>query len=49
MGGRDAEQGSECGMPGAPAVKSEDEFIEVGLEVLAARPVTAPERLEKIR
>src|SRR5690242_16118368 len=38
MGGGDAEQGSECGMPGAPAVEAEDEFIEVGLEV-AAQPV----------
>jgi len=35
----DAEQGSECGMPGAPAVEPEDEFIEVGLEMLAAQPV----------
>ena len=26
-------------MPGAPAVEAEDEFIEVGLEVLAAQPV----------
>ena len=29
-------------MPGAPAVKAEDEFIEVGLEVLAAEPVQGP-------
>src|SRR6201993_2555219 len=35
----DAEQGAECGMPGAPAVEAEDELIEVGLEVLAAQPV----------
>jgi hypothetical protein len=35
----DAQQGSERGMPGAPAVDAEDEFIEVGLEVLAALPV----------
>src|SRR5467141_626866 len=26
-------------MPGAPAVEAEDEFIEIGLEVLAAQPV----------
>src|SRR6201987_5768537 len=26
-------------MPGSPTVKAEDEFIEVGLEVLAAQPV----------
>ena len=39
MRGGDAEEGSECGMPGAPAVEAEDEFIEVGLEVLAAQPV----------
>jgi hypothetical protein len=37
--GGDAEEGSECGMPGSPTVKAEDEFIEVGLEVLAAQPV----------
>jgi hypothetical protein len=39
VGGGDAEQGSECGMPGAPAVEAEDEFIEVALEVLTAQPV----------
>ena len=39
MRGGDPEEGSECGMPAAPAVKAEDEFIEVGLEVLAAQPV----------
>ena len=39
MRGGDAEEGSECGMPGAPAVEAEDEFIEIGLEVLAAQPV----------
>ena len=37
--GPKAEQGSECRMPGAPAVEAEDEFIEVALEVLAAQPV----------
>jgi hypothetical protein len=26
-------------MPGAPAVEAEDEFVEVGLEVLAGQPV----------
>ena len=39
MPGGDAEQGSECGMPGAPAVEAENELIEVGLEVLASQPV----------
>ena len=39
MLGGDAEEGSECGMSGAPAVEAEDEFIEIGLEVLAAQPV----------
>jgi hypothetical protein len=37
--GGDAEQGSECGVPGAPAVEGEDKFIEVRFEVLAAQPV----------
>jgi hypothetical protein len=37
--GGDAEQGSECGVPGASSVEAEDEFIEVGLEVLATQPV----------
>lgn len=40
----DAEEGSECRMPGSPAVEAEDEFVKVGLEVpefvpLAAQPV----------
>ena len=35
----DAEQGAECCMSGAPTVEAEDEFIEVGLEMLAAQPV----------
>src|ERR1700747_689350 len=35
----ESEQGSECCMPGASTVEAEDEFIEVGLEVLAAQPV----------
>ena len=39
MADGDAEQRSECGMPGAPAVEAKDEFIEVGLEVIAAQPV----------
>ena len=39
MGSCDAEQGSECGVPGSPTVEAKDEFIEVGLEVLAAQPV----------
>ena len=61
MPGGDAEQGSECGVPGAPAVEAENEFIEVGLEVLAPQPVIDAQgpdprlrggrllRLEKIR
>ena len=39
MRGGDAEQGSECGVSGAPAVEAKNEFIEVGLEVFAAQPV----------
>ena len=39
MRGGDAEEGSECGVPGAPAVEAEDEFIEIGLHVPAAQPV----------
>src|SRR3979409_151111 len=39
VGGGDAGPGSECGVPGAPSVEAENEFIEVGLEVLAAQPV----------
>src|SRR5260370_26851289 len=31
-------------MPGAPAVEAEDEFIEVGLQVLAAQPVVDAQR-----
>jgi len=38
--GGDAEEGSECGVPGAPAVEAEDEFIEIGLQVPAAQPVS---------
>ena len=34
-----AEQGSESGVPRAPAVEAEDEFIEIRLEVLAAQPM----------
>src|SRR5262249_23517461 len=30
---------SECGVPGTPAVETEDKFIEGRLEVLAAQPV----------
>jgi hypothetical protein len=37
--GDGAEQGSECVVAGTPAVEAEDEFIEVGLQVLAAQPV----------
>jgi len=37
--GGDAEEGSECGVPGAPAVEAEDEFVEVRLQVASAQPV----------
>jgi len=37
--GGNAEEGSECGVPGAPAVEAEDKLVQVGLEVLAAQPV----------
>jgi len=37
--GGDAEEGSESCMPDAPTIEAEDEFIEVGSEVLAAQPV----------
>jgi hypothetical protein len=37
--GGDAEEGSECCVSGAPTVEAKDEFIENGLEVLAAQPV----------
>ena len=40
----DAEQGSESGVPGAAAIEAEGEFIEVGLEVLAAQPVIDAQR-----
>ena len=53
MRGGDAEEGPECGMSSAPAVEAEDEFIKVGLEVLAAQPMVDAQgpdlRLEKIR
>jgi len=59
--GGDAEEGPERGMSGAPAVKAEDEFVEVALEVLAAQAMVDAQgpdprlrggrllRLEKIR
>ena len=39
MGGGDAEQRAEGGMPGAAAVEAEDELVEIGLQVLAAQAV----------
>jgi hypothetical protein len=36
VGCGDAEQGTECGMPGMAAVEAEDELVEMNLEVLAA-------------
>lgn len=35
----DDEQGAERGMPGKAAIEAEDEFVEIGLEVLAAQAV----------
>jgi hypothetical protein len=32
----DAEEGSERGVPGAAAVKAEDELVEIGLKMFAA-------------
>ena len=53
MGGGDAEQRAEGGMPGAAAVEAEDELVEIGLQVLAAQAVVEPRaqtlRLEKMR
>ena len=39
MAGGDAEQGAECGVPGAAAVEAEDELVEIGLQVPAAQAV----------
>ena len=39
MGGGDAEEGSERGVPGAAPVEAEDEFVEIGLKVFAAQAV----------
>ena len=44
MHGGDAEEGSECGVPGASAVEAEDEFIKIGLQVLAAQAVVDTQR-----
>ena len=35
----DAEEGSERGVPGAAAVKAEDELVEIGLKMFAAQAV----------
>ena len=49
----DAEEGSERGVPGAAAVKAEDELVEIGLKVFAAQAVVDAQaqtlRLEKMR
>ena len=50
----DAEEGSECGMPGAPAVEAEDGFIEVGLgdvcdAARSRRPGPTPSRWNRCR
>ena len=39
MGGSDAEEGSERGMPVAAPVDAEDELVEIGLKVFAAQAV----------
>ena len=39
MGGGDAEEGSERGVPGAATVEAEDELVEIGLKVFAAQAV----------
>ena len=39
MGGSDAEEGSERGVPGAATVEAEDELVEIGLKVFAAQTV----------
>ena len=39
MGGGDAEEGSERGVPGAAPVEAEDELVEIGLKVFAAQAV----------
>ena len=44
MPGADAEKGAEGGMPGAAAVKAENELIEIGLKVLAAQAVIDAKR-----
>lgn len=43
MGSCNAEQGPKCGVPGSPTIEAKDEFVEVGLEVLAAQPVIDPQ------
>ena len=40
----DAEQGAECGVPGTTAVEAEDEFVEIGLQMLAAQTVVDTQR-----
>ena len=39
MGGGDAEEGSERGVPGAAPVEAEDELVEIGLKVFATQTV----------
>src|SRR6516162_9552864 len=43
MGGGDAEEGSERGVPGAAPVEAEDELVEIGLKVFAAQAVVDPQ------
>ena len=44
MGGGDAEEGGEAGVPGAASIESEDELVEVGLQVFAAQAVIDAQR-----
>jgi hypothetical protein len=44
--GGDAEQGSEGGSSSAPTVEAKDEFIEIGLKVLAAQSVVDAQGLD---
>jgi len=37
--GGSTKQGSEDAMPDAPTIEAEDEFLEVGLQVLTAQPM----------
>ena len=44
MAGGDAEQSAKTGMPVMAAIEAENEFVEVGLEVLAAQAMIDAQR-----